>query len=118
MKYNILVHGGAGEAHEGDGWNWDFFGWVSVPVKGEGFMSVLARHDLRGLGFALLTMGFGWVSVPKRGWGFNGGVNSGVQWAGFWLICGVEEDEFNGGGLWQRWGCTCRLGGAVLGLLD
>ena len=47
-----------------------------------------------------------------------GGVNSGVQWAGFWLICGVEEDEFNGGGLWQRWGCTCRLGGAVLGLLD
>ena len=49
-------------------------------------MSVLARHDLRGLGFALSTMGFGWVLVPKRGWGFNGGeggVNSGVQWAVF-----------------------------------
>jgi hypothetical protein len=36
-------------------------------------MAILARYDLKGLAFALLTMGFGWVSVPKRGMGFNGG---------------------------------------------
>ena len=37
-----------------------------MPAKGEGFMTVLARNNLRGLGFALSTMGFCWVSVPKR----------------------------------------------------
>ena len=42
-------------------------------MKGEEFMAVLARHNLKGLGFALSTMGFGWVSVPKKGMGFNGG---------------------------------------------
>ena len=35
-------------------------------------MAVLARHNLKGLGFALSMMGFGWVSVPKKGMGFNG----------------------------------------------
>ena len=50
-----------------------FFGWVSVPAKKEEFRAVLARHDLKGLGFALSMMGFGWNSVLKRGMGFKGG---------------------------------------------